>query len=408
MSVNALPNARHRGHALPAPVLVALLVLLLAAIPAAVHAQGRGPVCTFVLGFATLRDLIGPATVGECQENQRFAPNGNAEQRTARGLMVWRKQDNWTVFTDGHRTWLNGPNGLEQRLNDHRFSWESDAAGYPIADPPPPAPEPIAPVLAWYYPQFSGGLRADLDNAAAAGIDALIVSETGATDLVPYLLAAKGGTVRVVVGIEPQRYSSADALTQRLREVLAGYGGDPGYLRYQGRPVVVFWQLPSVPPLPGQSPQQTWQTIRERVDPARASVWIAEGGDPSSTPTYLPAFDGLHLYSIAWAADPATALSGWAARVRSAAPGKLWAATVMPGGYFGAGSDPSQWQYRDRADGAYYRRAWEGAIATRPEMVIVTSFNETAERTEIHPSGGWGTHYLELTRQMAAVWRGGA
>jgi hypothetical protein len=170
--------------------------------------------------------------------------------------------------------------------------------------------------------------------------------------------------------------------------------------------VLVFWQLPSVPRHPGQSAPQTWQTIRDQVDPGRTSLWIGEGGDAGATLGYMPAFDALHLYSIAWAADPATALAGWAARLRAYDASKLWVATVMPGGYFGTGPDPSQWQYRDRADGAYYRRAWEVAIATRPSMVIVTSFNETAERTEIQPTADWGTRYLELTRTMAAAWRG--
>jgi plastocyanin len=65
--------------------------------------------------------------VGDCLEDQRFAANGNAEQRTTGGLLVWRKADNWTAFTDGFRTWLNGPAGLQVRLNTTRFAWEGDA-----------------------------------------------------------------------------------------------------------------------------------------------------------------------------------------------------------------------------------------------------------------------------------------
>lgn len=83
--------------------------------------------CQFVLGFATLRTLIGPQIVGDCLEDQQFAANGNAEQRTTGGLMVWRKADNWTAFTNGHETWLNGPVGLQRRLNTERFAWEGDA-----------------------------------------------------------------------------------------------------------------------------------------------------------------------------------------------------------------------------------------------------------------------------------------
>ncbi len=89
--------------------------------------------CKFVLGFATLKALIdeveGPDTVGQCLENERFNPeNGDALQRTTGGLMVWHKADNWTGFTDGYRTWINGPYGLQVRLNTEHFDWEVPAA----------------------------------------------------------------------------------------------------------------------------------------------------------------------------------------------------------------------------------------------------------------------------------------
>jgi photosystem II stability/assembly factor-like uncharacterized protein len=85
--------------------------------------------CWFTLGFAVLRDMIGAGTVGECLENEWFNPaNGNAEQRTSGGLLVWRKADNWTAFTDGYWTWINGPYGLAQRLNMERFDWEAEPA----------------------------------------------------------------------------------------------------------------------------------------------------------------------------------------------------------------------------------------------------------------------------------------
>src|SRR5262249_21138217 len=35
--------------------------------------------------------------------------------------------DNFTAFTDGARTWVNGPFGLQQRLNTERFDWEGAA-----------------------------------------------------------------------------------------------------------------------------------------------------------------------------------------------------------------------------------------------------------------------------------------
>ena len=77
--------------------------------------------CQFILGFKTLRDLIGHDIVGECLENEHHGENGDSLQQTTGGLLVWRKADNWTAFTDGYHSWINGPYGLEQRLNVEFF-----------------------------------------------------------------------------------------------------------------------------------------------------------------------------------------------------------------------------------------------------------------------------------------------
>lgn len=98
--------------------------------------------CEYVLGFKSLYDLV-PDTIGECIDNVSFSgTNGDALQHTQNGLLVWRKADNFTAFTDGYRTWVNGPFGIQQRLNIERFEWEND--GGP-ANPPGPPPSIVAP-----------------------------------------------------------------------------------------------------------------------------------------------------------------------------------------------------------------------------------------------------------------------
>ncbi len=87
--------------------------------------------CTFQLGFAALGAMI-PQQVGVCQEDEGHNPaNGDGLQHTSGGLLVWRKADNWTAFTDGYRTWINGPSGLVERLNTQRFPWDADFHGDP-------------------------------------------------------------------------------------------------------------------------------------------------------------------------------------------------------------------------------------------------------------------------------------
>lgn len=104
---------------LPALLFAAILFLLFAG-------QASASECEFILGFKTLRDLIGHEIVGDCIENEYWNEIGDSNQQTTGGLMAWRKADNWTAFTDGYRTWINGPNGLVQRLNTERFEWEAD------------------------------------------------------------------------------------------------------------------------------------------------------------------------------------------------------------------------------------------------------------------------------------------
>jgi hypothetical protein len=91
------------------------------------NAQAQG--CSFVLGFAKLRQMIGPAVVGDCLEDQSGAENGDAVQRTTNGLLVWRKADNRAAFTDGATTWIDGPYGLQKRPSDERLAWEGALPG---------------------------------------------------------------------------------------------------------------------------------------------------------------------------------------------------------------------------------------------------------------------------------------
>jgi hypothetical protein len=116
-----------------------LLGSLSAAAPAALAQQP--PACQFVLGFKDLHDMD-PGDIGDCIDNQASQPNGDAQQHTSKGLMAWRKADNWTAFTNGYMTWINGPQGLQSRLNTDRFDWE--AAPAPAPAPAAPAPAPAA------------------------------------------------------------------------------------------------------------------------------------------------------------------------------------------------------------------------------------------------------------------------
>jgi len=120
--------------------------------------------CSYQLGFLAIYEQI-PDIVGPCKSNEAYNAIGNSEQLTANGLMQWRKADNFTAFTDGYRSWVNGPCGLEERLNTQRFPWEANPDNLPVvpsacrAAPPPPVvtsvPVPTATPAAPAFIEFT-------------------------------------------------------------------------------------------------------------------------------------------------------------------------------------------------------------------------------------------------------------
>jgi hypothetical protein len=126
---------------------------------------------------------------------------------------------------------------------------------------------------------------------------------------------------------------------------------------------------------------------------------------------YLSVFDGHHLYSITWPnrIAPSSTLSSWADRVRKYnrenGTAKLWVATVMPG-YDDRKARPGNGFARSRDDGEYYRQTWQAAIASKPQWVVINSFNEWPEGSYIEPSRAYGGLYLDLTREWAARFKG--
>lgn len=229
-------------------------------------------------------------------------------------------------------------------------------------------------VMSWYGPriefnQTETNFRLLLDEAQRQGFTAAVDFETSG----PFF---------------PDRASVIGG----LRYLLDTHARHPAYFRFNGKPVIFFWRQ-------DRFSVEEWQSIRQEVDPNHDSIWIAEG----TKLDYQFHFDGHHLYNIAWAGDVAATLNRWKDRVRDfgALNGleRYWVATTMPG-FDERHLDRPDKNYRSRGEGEFYVESWLAAMATEPDMLIITSFNEWIEDSQIEPGVAYGDYYLDLTRSL--------
>lgn len=291
----------------------------------------------------------------------------------------------------------------------------------PVAHAAPPKP-----VLAFYYPwyeaadwnparmsdlpvdPYSGGddgvIARHLQQADDAGIDAFVCTWYGPNE--PRLHERCGKVLHAAAGRDFQvtfipdqaadftgTLKNPQGMIDSLKLLRDRYMSHSNWLRWNGKPVVVFWNLPSFGDV------GAWRNVQQQVDPNHEWFWLGEGTNFG----YLDVFDGLYFFDITWQSDPARAMGSYARGLeqynKAKGARKPFISTVMPG------YDDSRIRgghaVRDRANGDYYRAAWQTALDRNAQAVMITSFNEWFEGHQIEPSRRYGNLYLDLTRDYA-------
>lgn len=263
-----------------------------------------------------------------------------------------------------------------------------------------------------YVSRDRGAMGRHIDQAKAAGIDAFLVAwygpggETNQTEanLAAMLeeAAARNFKIGILFETDSPFMGGVDAIGAGLQHALSVHANHPAYLRADGKPVIFFWR-------PGIYGSGAWSALRRQADAGYGSLWIAEGVDTS----LLSVFDGHYLYSNTWnpPANLTTTNQKFARQVdgmrQSTGAPKLWVATVMPG-YDDVRVRPNSGFARSRDGGGYYAQSWQAAIASAPNWVVITSFNEWPEGTYIEPSVAFGDQYLSLTASWSGQFKTGA
>jgi glycoprotein endo-alpha-1,2-mannosidase len=203
--------------------------------------------------------------------------------------------------------------------------------------------------------------------------------------------------------------SSIKAATDDLDYLLTHYSRDKAWLRAGGKPVLFVYgrALHQLAPV-------NWQEVIAQVrrDNPGGVVLIADSLDPK----FVSIFDGASTYNITGQTQHKSPLEidAWAhaaypKMVAAAGPEKISTVTIIPGyDDRNTGRGPPR-PVTERWGGETYRVLWQEAIAAAPNYVLITSWNEWHEGSELEPSVEYGSRILDETtafsRQFLARYR---
>ena len=185
--------------------------------------------------------------------------------------------------------------------------------------------------------------------------------------------------------------------------LLGRYGTNKAFLKVDGKPVIfVYGRVLS------QIPRTAWRTIIAQTRAEVGSFLLIADSNQTNDAAF---FDGVHRYNISSPVAQYSRTNNLAqlrsifaqnylnAVNRAHQYGHIACVTVIPGYNDTKVNHPGR--IADRKDGQVYRILWEDAIRAKPDWVLITSWNEWHEGTEIEPSMEYGDKYIKLTGEYA-------
>lgn len=251
-------------------------------------------------------------------------------------------------------------------------------------------------------------IEKQFSQAKSAGITGLIVSWWRKGDFqdegVPLLLtAAEKAGLKMTIYYEvakPRQSPTPQATEDDLLDVLTLYSNHPAWLRAGKKPVVfVYGRALNELHLAG------WTHVITQVN-RRYAGGVCFIGDEISAAA-VKVFDGIHSYNPTnlIANKSVDEIRAWAKtnyrRWVATAGKRISCVTVIPGYDDSKLSRPGPRPVTSRHDGETYRVLWQEAIAAQPDWILITSWNEWHEGSEIEPSRENGDRELIATGQFA-------
>lgn len=245
--------------------------------------------------------------------------------------------------------------------------------------------------------------------AKQAGLTGLIASWWGQGDrtdrqLGPLLDACAAQGLAVAPYVEVA--ASPEALAADIAYLFKAHGDHPAWLRLDGKPVIFLYDR-----VLQDLGLDGWNAARARVETARPDqlAFIATGNGRGQIAERAPAFDGVHIYDMPYyLAQKHDFAWFWrrhfyASYVKWQKGLRVTTATVMPGfDDRGVSGRTTPRPVVERKDGKTLAELFDAAIAARPDWILVVSFNEWHEGSEIEPSREYGDRELKTCAAMCA------
>jgi len=274
------------------------------------------------------------------------------------------------------------------------------------------------PLLGIYDSWDERVINAHILMAKSSGVDCFIVSWWGIGSFEDeafkrILKAAERQNFSATIYYESYRpwnpLVSEDDVIRELSYVLKSYSQSKAFLRIDGKPVIFIYNVQAH----GRSPQ-FWLNVRRALEREFGEIYMI--GDLRN-PLYLNVFNGFHTYIelnrssmsdlyLMMKREMSLGLSGitFNEAIEAIKEGKILDIerkalfyTVVPG--YDDRKIRYPGNYLDRAGGKTYRMFWEDALKSGARLIIITSFNELHEGTEIEPTREYGYMFLNITRE---------
>jgi hypothetical protein len=204
-------------------------------------------------------------------------------------------------------------------------------------------------------------------------------------------------TVTVYYETVPPRGSpTVDGAVDDITYIFSKYGQHPAWLKVNGKPVIFIYGRAL-----GELKLDGWKQVIEKVNAKMPGGTVFMGDRISAEAARI--FDGIHTYNPTGqtARKSPAELREWAkasypAAVQTAGE-KISAVTIIPGYDDTTQKRKEPRPITDRHKGQTYEILWEEAIAANPDWVLITSWNEWHEGSEIEPSLEDGDRALKQT-----------